>query len=370
MNIDGPFLIGLTGNIATGKSEVGRILQRLGACVIDADRVAHEVMRPGGPAYEPVLQAFGRQILAPGGTLDRAKLGTIVFRDAEALRRLEAAVHPATKARVDELIAQATVPVVVVEAIKLIEAGMHRRCDELWVVTARRCLQIRRLVEQRGMSEDEAALRVDSQSPQQQKVALADRLFVNDGNLEELDKCVREAWQEIRANMTAQDSGENLEVRRAGRSDLASIAALVRKATRSRLEVDEATVQEWLFGKGLWVVEQDGTVVGVAAWQAENLVSVTDVFQISPARLRAAAGGRLLETIEAEANVLMCEANVVVLPAWTSEAMRGFLNKQGYELKAIEELHRIWREVLGDFVGGDQDLMVKRLRERMVMVPI
>jgi N-acetylglutamate synthase-like GNAT family acetyltransferase len=170
--------------------------------------------------------------------------------------------------------------------------------------------------------------------------------------------------------MTAQKTGKNLEVRRARRSDLAGIANLVQKATRSRIEVGEAEVQEWLFSKGLWVAEQDDTLVGVAAWQAENLVSVTDVFHVSPARLRATAGNQLLETIEAEANVLMCEANVMILPGWTSKAVRTFLQKQGYEPKTFEELHRIWREVLGDFVATDQDLMVKRLRERMVMVPI
>lgn len=193
-----PFLIGLTGNIATGKSEVARFLGRLGARVIDADKVAHEVMRPGGPAYDAVLQAFGRQILAADGSVDRARLASIVFRDADAMQRLERAVHPATKARVDDLVTQATDPVVVVEAIKLIEAGMHRRCDQLWVVTAPRSLQIRRLVEQRGMSEAEATLRVDAQPPQQRKAALADRLFVNDGSLAELEKHVKEAWREIR----------------------------------------------------------------------------------------------------------------------------------------------------------------------------
>jgi len=197
MRGDGPRVVGLTGNIATGKSEVGRFLEGLGARVIDADKVAHKVMRPGGPAYEAVLEAFGRQILAADGTVDRGRLGAIVFRDPEALRRLERAVHPATRACVDELIAGAREPVVAVEAIKLIEAGMHRRCDELWVVTAPRPLQIRRLVEQRGMSEAEAALRVDAQPPQEQKAALADRLFVNDGGLDELEKSVRQAWQEI-----------------------------------------------------------------------------------------------------------------------------------------------------------------------------
>jgi dephospho-CoA kinase len=195
----GPRIIGLTGNIATGKSEVGRILESLGARLIDADRVAHEVMRRGGPAYQDVIRAFGPEILAADGSVDRGRLGAIVFRDPQALRRLERAVHPATMARVEELIAAAREPLVVVEAIKLIEAGMNRGYDELWVVTAPRPLQIRRLVERRGLSEAQAALRVDAQPPQQEKAALADRVFVNDGGLDELEENVRKAWQEITA---------------------------------------------------------------------------------------------------------------------------------------------------------------------------
>jgi dephospho-CoA kinase len=190
----GPYLIGLTGNIATGKSEVGRTLEELGARVIDADQVAHEVMRPGGDAYGAVVAAFGREILDAEGQVDRRKLGAIVFRDAYALRRLEEAVHPAVLAEVAERIAQATGPVVVVEAIKLIEAGMHHDCDSLWVVTAPRDLQIARLVASRGWTEAEAALRVDAQPPQARKAALADVVIVNDAGLEELHARVREAF--------------------------------------------------------------------------------------------------------------------------------------------------------------------------------
>ena len=190
-------LIGLTGNIATGKSEVARMLDRLGARVIDADRIAHDVMRPGGPAYDPIVEAFGLEILAADGTIDRAKLGAIVFRDPAALRRLEAAVHPATIAEVDRRIAQATEPVVVVEAIKLIEAGMHCHYDALWVVTAPRQLQIARLMATRGLSEEEAALRVDAQPPQEEKAALADVIIVNDGDLEALRRKVEAAWAQI-----------------------------------------------------------------------------------------------------------------------------------------------------------------------------
>ena len=195
------FLIGLTGNIATGKSLVAQMLAELGARVIDADRVAHAVMLPGGAAYDAVVDAFGSDILSDtnaDGTIDRAKLGAIVFRDPAALRRLEQAVHPATVAAVNHLIAAATERVIVVEAIKLIEAGMHRRYDALWVVTAPREIQIARLVAIRGLSQAEAALRADAQPPQAEKAALADLVIVNDGGVADLRLKVEAAWAEVK----------------------------------------------------------------------------------------------------------------------------------------------------------------------------
>jgi N-acetylglutamate synthase-like GNAT family acetyltransferase len=163
---------------------------------------------------------------------------------------------------------------------------------------------------------------------------------------------------------------KNLEIRRARRGDLSAITSLVEQATKSRIQVDEARVTEWLFTKGLWVALHEGELVGVAAWQAENLVSVTDVFHISPAELLAEVGSRLLETIEAEAGTLMCEVNIVLVPAWVSWAVQSFFQKQGYETRELEDLHRIYREVLGDFGIENWSLMVKQLRDRMVMVPL
>jgi N-acetylglutamate synthase-like GNAT family acetyltransferase len=169
-----------------------------------------------------------------------------------------------------------------------------------------------------------------------------------------------------------QRSGAEIEVRRARRADVPGIVALVRQAAQGKRPVDEADVLGWLFGKGLLVAAQGptGALVGVAAWQTENLLSVTDLFYVYPAKLRAEAGGRLLAAIEAEVNVLMCEANVMILQPQTSKAVRTFLNKQGYEAKTYQELHRIWREVLSEFVADQPDLMVKRLRENMIMAPI
>jgi hypothetical protein len=163
---------------------------------------------------------------------------------------------------------------------------------------------------------------------------------------------------------------QQLEIRRALRQDLAAITSLVEKATESRVQIDEAGVMNWLFSKGLWVADQEGALVGVIAWQAENLVSVTDVFYVSPNWLHTEAGIQLLETIEAEAKTLMCEANVVLLPDGLSELIRPVLQQQGYESRPLAELHRIWREVLSEFADEESELMVKPLRDRMVMLPL
>ncbi|MCL7454192.1 MAG: hypothetical protein M8467_14205 [Anaerolineae bacterium] len=163
---------------------------------------------------------------------------------------------------------------------------------------------------------------------------------------------------------------EPLQVRRAKRQDLAAISTLVQEVTPREAGATEPEVMDWLFGKGLWVADDGLCLRGVAAWQAENLVAVTDIYYVSAPQPFPSAGGLLLEKIEAEAALLMCEVNVLVLPRWTPAGVRAFLHDQGYEAKTLEALHRIWREVLQDFLTGDEDLMVKRLRDRMVMIPL
>lgn len=203
-----PYVIGLTGNIATGKSLVGQMLVELGAEHVDADLLAHKEMAPGTPAYGEIAAAFGREILEPGGEIDRRRLGQIVFADPDALARLEQIVHPRVIARTEQWIAaceaqvgasQASeAPVAVVEAIKLIESGMVRQlCDALWVVTAPRQVQLERLMTFRGLSRAEALLRIDAQPSQALKVAQADVVIDNGGTIEATRCQVERAWTRL-----------------------------------------------------------------------------------------------------------------------------------------------------------------------------
>lgn len=193
-----PFVIGLTGNIATGKSVVARMLADWGAEAIDADRVAHAVMRPGTPAHAAIVERFGAQVLRDDGTIDRARLGNRVFSDSRALADLEEIVHPAVIRRVQRCIEETPAAVVVVEAIKLIESGMAETCDAVWVTICPPEERVRRLVEERGTSRADARQRVAAQPPQSEKVARADVVIDTDGDLASTRAQVEAAWSELK----------------------------------------------------------------------------------------------------------------------------------------------------------------------------
>jgi dephospho-CoA kinase len=191
------YLIGLTGNIATGKSTVAAMLAELGAMVIDADKVAHQVMGRGDGVFERVVATFGPGVIGANGEIDRGRLGHIVFDDPVALRRLEEIVHPAVGVEINRRITEAEAPVVVIEAIKLIEAGIHHICQALWVTACPEKQQIERLMTSRSFSFDKAQRRVTAQPPQAKKKKLADVVIDTSGDLAETWQQVELAWQAI-----------------------------------------------------------------------------------------------------------------------------------------------------------------------------
>ena len=188
--------IGLTGSIACGKSTVARMLRDLGATVIDADEVVHELQEPGGEVYRKIVEEFGPGILGPDGRIDRAKLAQVAFADPAALARLEALTHPAVIAEVDRRLRLVQAPAAVVEAVKLVEAGMHRRCDSLWVVTCRPEVQVRRL-RRRGLSEAAIRARLAAQPDLTEALRLADVVIDNSGSLAATRRQVVAAWHAL-----------------------------------------------------------------------------------------------------------------------------------------------------------------------------
>lgn len=197
--------VGLTGGIGAGKSEVSRLLVSYGAVLIDADKIAREVVEPGTPGLAAVVDAFGSEILAADGTLDRPKLGSIVFADPDRLAALNAIVHPLVGARSMELEGTAGPDAVVIHDVPLLtENGLAALYDLVVVVDASPETQLDRLVRLRGMAESEARARMAAQATREQRRAVADLVIDNDGPLEQLEPQVRKVWAELTRRAAAE----------------------------------------------------------------------------------------------------------------------------------------------------------------------
>jgi dephospho-CoA kinase len=191
--------VGLTGGIGAGKSEVSARLAAQGAVVIDADAIAREVVEPGTEGLAEVVEAFGPEVLLPDGTLDRPRLGEIVFADPELRGKLNEIIHPRVGARMAELEREAGPASIVVHDVPLIaESGRTDAYDLVVVVDVPPRVQLDRLVRRRGMTREQAEARMAAQATREQRLAIADIVIDNSGSLAELDRQAGDLWSELR----------------------------------------------------------------------------------------------------------------------------------------------------------------------------
>ena len=196
--------VGLTGGIGAGKSEVSRRLAAQGAVVIDADLIAREVVEPGTDGLAEVVAAFGDGVLRPDGTLDRGRLGDLVFADPELRSKLNAIIHPRVAMRMAELERGAGPGAIVVHDVPLIaENGRAGAYDVVVVVDAPPKVQAERLVRRRGMTREQARARMAAQARREQRLAIADIVIDNSGSLAELDRQVGDLWAQLRRRAAA-----------------------------------------------------------------------------------------------------------------------------------------------------------------------
>ena len=213
-------IIGLTGNLASGKTTVAKIFQKLGAKVLDADKIAHRLLKRGQPCFQPVVRHFGKDILI-GGEIDRRKLAQIVFNDAKELRALNKIVHPKVIQEIRKEIfnhskfnqthdsitgstaKKNTIKAIVVEAALLIESGLNELVDVVVVVKASRSLQVKRAVDNLKITEAEALKRIKMQMNIKEKLKIADIVIDNRGNLNQTKQQVEDIWQRLTQRKTA-----------------------------------------------------------------------------------------------------------------------------------------------------------------------
>ena len=193
----GKIIIGLTGNIATGKSAVMHLAADRGALTIDADEVVHELLDNDTIIQEAIIEQFGPAVQLPDGRINRSALGKIVFNDAQALEQLERIMHPRVTRQVLHLIQKSTANVIMIEAIKLLEGKLWTLCQEIWVTDCSYDLQLQRLQVCRGMEKADAAARIKAQRPSEEKISRADVIINTDGLMRDTERQIIAAWSRL-----------------------------------------------------------------------------------------------------------------------------------------------------------------------------
>jgi len=372
----GKYVIGLTGNIATGKSVVRKMLEHLGAYGIDADALAHRAMAEGAPGYTVVLKTFGDWILDEEGQIDRTRLAKLVFADPHALEKLEAIVHPLVSHAVDLLVRRARQAVVVIEAIKLLESDLSAGCDTVWVVEAPEDQQISRLMHKRDLTEAAARQRIAAQSPQSLKLQAAKVVIHNSGSFEGTWEQVQNAWSKIprpeepllRAPVTARPG--QLVVRRGRPQDAEEIARFITRVTHGRKRMTRADVMAAFGEKAYLLIARDGQLAGVAGWQVENLVTRVDELYFEPGLPLDEAIPALMETVETASAELQSEASLLFLAPYLARHV-GAWRAVGYKPQTVQGLGvRAWQEAALESMPRGASLWFKRLREDRVLRPL
>ncbi len=399
------YVIGLTGNIATGKSVVRQMLQHLEAYTIDADSLTHRAMAPGAPAYRPIVETFGQFILDAEKNINRAMLGQIVFANPVALGKLEAIVHPIVTQAIATLVSRAPQKVVVIEAIKLLEGNLGQAVDEVWVVDASPETQLKRLIEKRKMSDAEARQRIAAQGAQADKLAKANVVIKNDGNIEETWKQVQAAWTQMQRKASGgaaaapatpaaparpaapaapppatpqpaapaiSITADAVVVKRGKPSDAEAIAKFINAAAAknvSRMDIMMA------FGQKSYILAQDKAdhLLGVIGWQVENLITRIDEIYVAPGIPSAVIIDAMIPQIESASRDLQSEVAYFFLPESTqAEQVQSFV-KNGYEATAVEQIKiPAWREAVQEVITEMKGARIlgKKLREDRVLKPI
>lgn len=384
----GKYVIGLTGNIAMGKSLVRRMLEHLGAYAIDADGLAHQAMAPGAPAYQPVVATFGQWILDSEKRIDRAKLGAVAFAHPEALARLEAITHPVIGRAIDTLIQRARHKVVVVEAIKLLEGALADQMDAIWVVDASEEKQIERLAG-RGLERPEALKRIRVQNPQADKLARASVVITNNGTPEETWAQVRAAWARIPQSAAeealqgqtrhvevasgsspaaagpAQIDFQSLDIVRGRPAHAELIAGMLQRYTGKAVSRYDVLMKSYMLAMAR------NQPIGLVGFIVENLVTRCDEFVIVEGAPVAPVAGALIDAIEHASRDLQSEVGYIFLPPDESTATIDALHKAGYEKKELEEIKvPAWREAARESRPGGYQIFAKKLRAERVLKPL
>ena len=408
-------IIGLTGNIATGKTTVMKIVAEKGALTLDADKIVHYILENDASMQAAIAVAFGSDVRRKDGSIDRAKLAAIVFSDPAALRDLELMLHPAVRVDLIERISRSDAGIVIIEAIKLLEGSLKEMCQTIWVTSCQPERQIERLMICRGLDDESAVLRVNAQSSQEEKIAQADvvidtggtlgetreqvdaawkDLFAEPPNLPELEVAAEETEGEVEAPPTnlaetvaaepavaeseseplAADAEEEPDdtpaievgdvlVRRAKPSDLPAVLLLIRRATDNQVKMKRAELLMAMSERSYFIGQRGTEISAVMGYAVDSgLAHIQEMF-IYPPENAGTIGAAIFAELEKSANQHFCEGLFAYPPQNSDEKLMTMLEDAGMEKRDFDELPRVWKKATLEFQPPDTALLAKTLRD-------
>ena len=404
----GKVILGLTGNIATGKSAVMRLAHDHGALTIDADKIVHELMDNNATMQAAIAVAFGAEVRREDGRINRARLGEIVFADPTAMRDLEAMVHPAVGKEVDARILASKQSVIFIEAIKLLEGNLRDICHQIWVTRCSPQRQLERLRVCRGLETEIAAVRIKAQPPQEEKVAQSDMLIDTNGLMKDTEAQFNIAWSRLPDPATAKamdrlplpdetktagkpltgrllsskaatphkgtgevrpprlkpsDRPDDLQVRRARPSDIPSILLLIQKATDGKVQMKRAELLMALSERGYFIGQVGTEISAVLGYNIDSQVARIDEIYIYPMEMATQTGKAVLEDIEISAATHMGQIIVAFLPEDMPAPIRELFESEDYVPMPFEEMTRGWQMAIEESQPEGTDYLVRLLRD-------
>jgi dephospho-CoA kinase len=405
----GKVIIGLTGNIATGKSAVMRLAHNYGAFTIDADKIVHELMDNDATMQAAIAVAFGSEVRREDGRIDRKKLGEIAFADPSAMQDLEAMTHPAVGKEVDARILASKQNIIFIEAIKLLEGNLRDICHQIWVTRCSPQRQLERLRVCRGMETEMAAVRIKAQPPQEEKVAQSDVLIDTNGLMKDTETQFDIAWARLPNPATAEpmnrlplpdESGQNgtkpltgrqaspkaaapkkaesnvppprlqpserpedLQVRRARPSDIPSILLLIQKATDGKVQMKRAELLMALSERGYFIGQVGSEISTVIGYNIDSQVARIDEIYIYPLEMAAQTGKAVLEDIEISAATHMGQLLVAFLAKDSPAPIRELFEAEGYGSMPFDEMARGWQLAIEESQPEGTEYLVRLLRD-------
>ena len=404
---EGKVIIGLTGNIATGKSAVMRLAREHGALTIDADKIVHELMDNDATMQAAIAVAFGAEIRREDGRIDRKKLGEIAFADPTVMQDLEEMVHPAVGKELDARILASDQSVIFIEAIKLLEGNIRDICHQIWVTRCAPQRQLERLRICRGLETEVAAVRIKAQPPQEEKVAQSDVLIDTNGLMKDTETQFRIAWERLPEPATAKpmerlplpdesapstpltgklvtpktptpqksaeaappprlkpsERPEDLQVRRARPSDIPSILLLIQKATDGKVKMKRAELLMALSERGYFIGQVGTEISAVLGYNIDSQVARIDEIYIHPLEMATQTAKAVLEDIEISAASHMGQIIVAFLPEDAPALIRELFESANYAQMPFDEMAKGWQLAIEESQPEGTEYLVRLLRD-------